>query len=200
VSPVEREDLRKFVHLSMTGFALLLRWLNWWQAAACAGAAIILNWVVLPAIGADRSLGRRGEHYVSGVKLYPIGVLLTILVFHPWMPIAAAGWAALGVGDFASNVVGRRFGRAKLPWNRGKSWVGTLAFVVAAAPAVAGLLAFTWPNGFAGTATLAALLPAACLAALAGALVETIEIPYVNDNISVPLTAALAAYLALPLA
>jgi dolichol kinase len=193
-----REDLRKSVHLAMTGFALLLRWLEPWQAVVLAGAAILLNWVILPLSGLDRRVGRDGEHYVSGVKLYPVGVLLAVLLFP--LPVAAAAWAALGVGDYASNVIGRRMGRRKLPWNEEKSWAGAIAFVVATLPAAAFLLWFTWANWSHGAPPpldRSRLGFAALAVALVGAILETLAIPRVNDNVLVPVGAGLAALLVL---
>jgi len=190
-----REDKRKAVHLAMTLFALLLRWLSRWEAAAFAVAAILLNWVIMPLTGMDRTLGRERERFVSGVKLYPVAVLLIILLFP--RPVAAAGWAALGVGDWASNVIGRRLGTRKLPWNPAKSYAGTLGFVLVAFPAIAFFLWFTWENGFEAPIPVGRLLLAAAAAAGAGALVETAPFRWADDNLTVPLAASLAAYLVL---
>ncbi len=192
---IPREDKRKAVHLAMTLFALLLRWLGRFEAAAFAVAAILLNWVVMPLTGMDRSLGRERERFVSGVKLYPVGVLLIVILFP--RPVAAAGWAALGVGDWASNVIGRRLGKRKLPWNPTKSWAGTIAFVVVAFPAIAFFLWFTWGNGFDLPADPARLALAAGAAAVAGALVETAPFRWADDNLTVPLAASLATFLVL---
>ena len=197
-----KEDRRKLVHLSMTTFALLLRWLEPWQAVAFAGAAIFLNWVLLPLLGVDRHLGRDGEHYVSGVKLYPVGVLIAVLLFP--MPAAAAGWAALGVGDFVSNVLGRRLGRKKLPWNPVKSWAGLVAFIVFGLPASAFLLWFTWdnwtslggdPGAHAPFGSAGRIWMTAAASVSIAAVLETIPIPRLNDNLSVPVGAALVAWL-----
>src|SRR6185503_12760061 len=35
------ETARQLVHMSMGGFALLLRWLTWWQALALATSAVL---------------------------------------------------------------------------------------------------------------------------------------------------------------
>lgn len=197
---VPKEDRRKLIHLSMTTFALLLRWLEPWQAAAVAGGAIFMNWVILPLLGVDRHLGRDGEHYVSGVKLYPVGVLLAVLLAP--LPAAAAGWAALGVGDFVSNVIGRRLGHKKVPWNPEKSWAGMIAFILFAVPAAAFLLWFTWANWKSFGSLPGLPVPSAgriwataTVSAVFGAILETIPIPRLNDNISVPVGTALVAWL-----
>jgi dolichol kinase len=193
---LDPEDLRQLVHLATTLFALLLRWLDLGQAAALAGAAVLLNWIVFPVTGLDRLFGRDGEHHISGVKLYPVGVLLVIVLFRH-LPTAAAGWAALGVGDFASNFFGRHLGRRRLPWNPKKTWVGGIAFVLAGVPASVFLIWFTWPGSTDLPLATSRLLVAAVGSVLAGAVVESVALPRVNDNISVPLAASLVAWLTL---
>ena len=47
---------RQVVHMAMGLFALALRFLTWWQAAACALAAFLFNLFVLPRIGGDVAL------------------------------------------------------------------------------------------------------------------------------------------------
>ncbi len=177
------EDRRQAVHVAMTGFAFALRWLTCDQALACAGAAIALNWVVFPLTGIDRRwLRRAGDPWVDGVKLYPVAVFALIALLP--LPQAAAAWVVLGVGDAASNVVGRRFGRPPFLGRPDRSLVGSLAFVGAAAPAA--LLAHSFvgyaaPDGRSVGVVLAA--------AVAGALAEYLPLPkWLDDN--VPIAAA----------
>ena len=201
---MDREERRQGLHVAATAPALLLAWLNPWAAVVFAAAGVVLGALVLPRLRLGREILRPGESAVSGIQLYPVGVLLVVLAFP--LPIAAAGWGALGAGDAASNVVGRRFGRRPLPWNPTRTWIGTLAFVPFAAIAAAGLLAFVWPNGStsplgivwpaAGTApSLGVVALAATAAAIAGALAESI--PRLDDNLSIPVAASLAAWAAL---
>jgi dolichol kinase len=122
----------------MTVFALTLRWLTPQQAAALALAAVLLNWVVLPLTGRD--LRRPGDPWLDGVKLYPVAVLL--LVFFLPLPEAAAAWGVLGVGDVASNVLGRRFGSPPFLGRPDRSLAGTSAFVIFGGAAAVLLLWF----------------------------------------------------------
>src|SRR5205823_10844231 len=48
------EDVRQWVHVGSAAFAVLLRWLSWWQAAALAVAALLLNLVLLPRVRGQR--------------------------------------------------------------------------------------------------------------------------------------------------
>ena len=45
------ETARQVVHMAMGAFALLLRWLAWWQALGLAAGAVLFNIFALPAIG-----------------------------------------------------------------------------------------------------------------------------------------------------
>src|SRR5438045_9605883 len=105
------EEARQWVHVGSGSFALLLRFLTWWQAAALAGTALLFNALVLPHIG-GRRLYRPIDHargFPLGILLYPLSVLLLILVFPSRLDIVAAAWAILALGDGTATLVGQRF-------------------------------------------------------------------------------------------
>ena len=60
--------------------------------------------------------------------LYYVLVLMAVTVVY-WRdsPIGITAIAMMSGGDGLADLVGRRFGTAKLPHNRQKSWAGTLA-------------------------------------------------------------------------
>ena len=182
-----REDRRQLLHLAMTGFALALRWLTPTQAAICAGGAVVFNWLILPRLAPG--LRRENAPRVDGIRLYPIAVLVLVLVLP--LPLAAAAWGVLGVGDSVSNLAGRRWGRPPFLGRADRSLVGSLAFVLCAAPAAFGLWVFvanTVPDG--------RMLLVAGVAALAGALAELLPLPsWLDDNLPVAAAAGLALHL-----
>jgi uncharacterized protein (TIGR00297 family) len=215
------ETGRQWVHIGSGLFALLLRVLTGWQAAAMAAGALIFNIALLPRLG-GRQLYRPADHargFPLGILLYPFSVLLLTLVFPNRLDIAAAAWGILAVGDGAATLVGRRRSEetaehaesakrkdlpassavsavpsGRLPWNADKSIAGTLAFVIfgsAAGVALAWWVAPAITPMPPLTFTIAAPVAAAVLAAL----VETIPVR-LDDNISVPLTAALVLWIA----
>ncbi|HJZ13046.1 MAG TPA: hypothetical protein VJ521_12890, partial [Acidobacteriota bacterium] len=129
---LQSEYKRKAVHVGSSAFALLLRWLNWWQAMVCAGAALLFNSVILPRIG-GRKLYREDDHkrgYPLGILLYPLSVLVLVLLFPNRLFIVAAAWGIMAWGDGMASVFGRRFGSKKLPWNADRSYAGSAAFLV----------------------------------------------------------------------
>jgi uncharacterized protein (TIGR00297 family) len=179
------EAARRLVHLGSGALAFSLAYLTILQAAALAGAAILFNALVLPRIG-GQALFRDGERrhpIASGILLYPVAVLLLILLFGWRMEVAAAGWVIMAAGDPAAAAAGRRWGVRPLPWNPGKTVLGSAAFVLAAAFAASAILiAMGRPPGQA--------LGLAVPTALFAAFIESL--PWrLNDNLTVPLLAAL---------
>ena len=184
------ENRRQVVHIAMGGFALLLRFLVWWEAAALAAAALAFNLYALPRI-AGPHIFRSGEHahrYSSGIMLYPLSVLFLICALPDRPDIVAAAWGILAAGDGMATIAGRRLGGRTIPWNREKSVAGSLAFI--ACGASAGVFLCWW-------CTPVVIPPpypwfpiaAPIVAAIAAAAVETVPIR-MDDNISVAATAA----------
>ena len=92
-----------------------------------------------------------------------------------------------------AEIIGRRFGRLKLPWNRGKSWIGSLGFFSGSWFLSVILMAVFLAAGVFPAPFSAYLIPIS-LIALASTLVESIT-PRDLDNLSVPLIAVLIGLL-----
>jgi uncharacterized protein (TIGR00297 family) len=230
------ERARQWVHIGSGLFALLLRVLTWWQAAALAATALVFNLYALPRVGGRRLYRPVDElrGFPVGIILYPLAVLLLILMFPARPDIAAAAWGILAAGDGAATLVGRAvsnfapapsskqpalasamprgepmtsartpasgapprrsiLGR-RWPWNRDKTVGGTAGFILFGGAAGVALAWWTRdavvphpPIAFAITAPL--------VAALAAAFVETIAVR-LDDNVSVPATAAVVLWIA----
>ena len=148
------ESARQWVHILSGLFALLLRVLTWWQAAALAAFALAFNAVALPHLGGRRLYRPVDEArgFPLGILLYPLAVLLLILLFPSRLDIVAAAWAILAVGDGIATLAGRaavaarlRFISAPLYWNPDKTIAGTTAFIVCGALGVLVSVGFlTW--------------------------------------------------------
>ena len=190
------ENARQWIHVGSAGFALLLRYLTWWQAAALAAAALAFNVVVLPGIGGRRLYRPVDEArgYPIGIVLYPLAVLLAILAFTARPDIAAAIWGVLAFGDGFATLVGRRMGGPQWPWNREKTIGGTMAFAVCGGAGAVALALWTRP-AVSPEPPLVFALVAPAAAALVAAFVETIPVR-LDDNVSVPVAAATVLWLA----
>jgi uncharacterized protein (TIGR00297 family) len=120
--------------------------------------------------------------------IYPLAVLLLILVFRRRLDIVAAAWGIMAAGDGFATIAGRAVGHRPVPWNREKTIEGTLAFILAGG--LAGVLLALWVRpSVTPTPSIAFALMAPVAAAIAAALVETIPVK-LDDNISVPASAA----------
>ncbi len=108
-----------------------------------------------------------------GFLYFFIGIILTLYFFGFNMDIANSAILMLLIGDSASTIIGKKFGRHKLPFNVSKSVEGSLAFFIV---------------GFLCAVTLLPLGPA-FFGALAGALTEAYS--PIDDNIPVPVISAL---------
>lgn len=189
------ERARQVVHVAMGGFALLLPYLAWWQAAALAGAAIGANMFLLPKLAGHR-LYRAPEvarGFAAGILLYPTSVLLLILLFPRRPDIVGAAWAILAAGDGMATLVGHAAGGRPLPWNREKTVAGSLAFVVCGA--VAGVFLAWWcRDAVSPVPPVWFVVGAPLTAAGVAAAVESIPVR-LDDNVSVPAAAAAVLWL-----
>ena len=206
------ENARQWIHIGSGAFALLLRVLSGWQAAAMAAMALVFNLVLLPRVG-GRQLYRPIDHergFPLGILLYPLSVLLLMLAFPARLDMAAAAWGILAFGDGFATLVGRSRTEAtanlfsarsavpavpsgRLPWNPDKSVAGTLAFLICGS--VAGVALAWWVRpSITPVPPLTFTIAAPLVAALLAALVETVPIR-LDDNISVPATAGVVLWI-----
>lgn len=190
---LSQEDKRQLVHLSMVSFALLLRYISRTQAILLAFCALFFNSFILFRIG--KSLYREDEQkkgYSIGIILYPLTVLI-LVAFFP-LHIAAGAWAILAFGDSISNIVGRRFGRLKLPWNDQKSLVGLIAFILSSIPSSLFFILWTY-RGYLQLC-MPDLLVATIASSIISGIIETAPLK-IDDNPMVGLTAGGILYLLL---
>lgn len=177
---------RKFVHIAVGGFALALRFLNWWQAALMAIAAFVFNWQVLPRMG-GKSMWREGElaqGRARGILIYPLSVLGLILIFHDRLWMAAAIWGLLALGDGMAAIIGQALRGPSLPWNASKGWMGFIAFVLFGTLGAFALALWTRPD-LDPARTFVIMLALAFLTGLIESMDTTLD-----DNFTVPAAGA----------
>lgn len=111
-----------------------------------------------------------GGSFING-STWVLGAAALVFAFFE-LKIAVVAITTLLIGDAFAALIGRRFGKTKI--YKDKSLEGGLAFFV---------------FSFFGLISLFPVLPIQLLllAALMGAILELIEIPYLNDNLVIPL-------------
>lgn len=197
------ETKRKIEHIIPVVFVLLLRYLNTWQALLFAFVGIMYGLFLSRMFvrGAFRE-HEQEKGFSPGKLIYGVMVFILILLFYKKMYIVAGAWAIMSLGDGCSNIFGRAYGKRKLPWNTGKSWAGSAAFVLFGGLGAAILM--WWVNlgqspaqiiqgQMQTTLTCSYFFIPAFLTAFVAAGVESLPLK-INDNITVPLTAGLFLY------
>ena len=178
---------RKLVHIAFGVLALSLKFLSFELAVAMAVAAVLFNWLILPHVG-GRRISRSERGFDRGIILYPVAVLAMILAFPSQPVIAAAAWGILAFGDGSATLVGKHVPTAPLPWNRDKSWGGTITFFIVSFAVCHFLLQF-----FGARPAIASTIFAAGVTALACAIVESLPTG-IDDNLTVPLAGSLTLW------
>jgi phytol kinase len=161
-----------------------------------------LNFVRLALVGSGaiddpglvKSVSRSGDRAeLLGGPLYYCAVLI-VVTLACWRN-SPAGMVTLSLmcgGDGLADVVGRRFGSVKLPYNSSKSWAGSLAMFGGGSAMSLGLVSAFCSLGFFPCYPPEQLLPYVLGIAAVATLVESLPInQVVDDNISVPLVSLL---------
>lgn len=202
---IEGRLSRKIIHTG-TGPLFVLCWLLFPSdpasrfLAALVPLAITIQFFlvgmgVLDDPAAVQAMSRRGDRreILRGPLLYGLIFTLLTLVYWKDSPVGLAALMALSGGDGLADIAGRRFGAVRLPWNRDKSWAGSLGMLLGSLVFTAGVLAVFLSVGvFPGM--LRAYLPGLALMALAATLVETLPI-HDFDNLTVTLAALAVGHL-----
>jgi phosphoserine phosphatase/dolichol kinase len=108
---------------------------------------------------------------VPGPLLFGVGIFLTVALFQP--AAAAVGVLVLAIGDSAASLVGRAFGNTTLPYNPGKTLLGSLSLF-----AVGVLIAIFYVP-----------VPWALLVGVVASVVESLRLGP-SDNLLLPLATA----------
>uniref|UniRef100_A0A0D9WAY9 phytol kinase n=1 Tax=Leersia perrieri TaxID=77586 RepID=A0A0D9WAY9_9ORYZ len=132
---------------------------------------------------------------LRGPLYYVIVLLVSVLVFWRESPIGIISLSMMSGGDGFADIVGRRYGSVKLPFNEKKSWIGSISMFISGFLLSALMLFYFSCFGYFNVCWDQALGKLA-LVALAATVMECIPVTnVVDDNISVPLATMLVAFL-----
>ena len=196
---------RKIIHMG-TGPIFVLCWLLYTDAPAARYLAALVPLAItvqfaLVGLGimkdeaAVQAMSRSGDRreILRGPLFYGIVFVALTVIYWKDSPIGMVALMLMCGGDGLADVVGRRWGKAKLPWAPGKSWIGSLGmFLGGWIFALFILWVFVSAGVFA--APFSAYFPTLTIIALVGTIVESLPLKDV-DNITVTLAAVIAGHL-----
>jgi dolichol kinase len=183
------ESKRRLLHM-LPGLLPFLLWViphqDPWGPLLADCVIALTAVIVASALMRYQVFARTGESdWQSSVLGYAVPVLATLCICRGREEIGVMTLAILAFGDGSATLGGLTLGGPSLPWNRRKSWAGSLCFVVFGT--LLATLAY-WgeasPSISLGTSALIA-----GGATLAAALAESLPVR-LNDNLRVGATAA----------
>ncbi|KAL5656591.1 hypothetical protein ACJX0J_035910, partial [Zea mays] len=134
---------RKLVHISV-GLVFMLFWplfSSGWYTPFLAALAPGVNIIRMLLLGLGlmkneamvKSMSRSGDYreLLKGPLYYAATITFATSLLWRTSPVAIALICNLCAGDGIADVVGRRLGKEKLPYNPNKSYAGSIAMAVA---------------------------------------------------------------------
>src|SRR3972149_3762526 len=198
---IEQKLSRKIIHIG-TGPLFVLCWNlfsaePWarWLAAlvplAITAQFVLVGLRVVKDEAAVKAMARHGNprEILHGPLYYGIVFVVCTILFWRHSPVGILALMLMCGGDGLADVVGRRWGRAKLPFNRDKSWAGSAAMFAGSFAFGFGFLAlFTAFGDFQPALKLSAAAGIVALISLIAAGVEAVPFHDI-DNITVTVIA-----------
>ncbi|WCJ34729.1 Farnesol kinase chloroplastic [Euphorbia peplus] len=197
---------RKLVHISI-GLVFMLCWPLFSSghrgaifAALTPGLNIFRMLLIGSGIWKDeatvKSMSRFGDHreLLKGPLYYALTITMACAIYWRTSPVAIAAICNLCAGDGIADVVGRRFGSQKLPYNQNKSLAGSIAMAVGGFLACLSYMYYFSLFGYVEKSWDMAVGFAAV--SVASAIVESLPISTkLDDNLTVSLTSILVGSL-----
>jgi len=135
---LESKLSRKIIHIG-TGPIFVLCWLLFQNTTSARFLAAIVPLIItfqffLIGIGVIKdeasvlAMSRTGnrKEILYGPLFYGIIFVLLSIIYWYDSPVGIIALMVLCGGDGFAEIIGRRFGKSKIPWSKTKSWVGSL--------------------------------------------------------------------------
>ncbi|KAJ1404723.1 hypothetical protein SESBI_26301 [Sesbania bispinosa] len=150
--------------------------------------------------GLIKSVTRKGDpkELLGGPLYYVLILMLCALVFWRESPIGVVSLAMMCGGDGVADIIGRKYGSMKIPYNQKKSWAGSLSMFTFGFLVSIGMLYYYSVLGHVQLDWVS-IAPRVAFVSLVATVVESLPITeVVDDNISVPLTTMAVAFFTFP--
>lgn len=199
---------RKIIHIG-TGPIFVTCWLLFTNStsarylAALIPLAITIQFFlvgtgVIKDPSAVQAMSRTGDRreILRGPLYY--GVIFVLVTIFYWYdnPIGMIALMLMCGGDGLADILGRRFGKARLPWNSDKSWVGSLGMFLGGWITSLVILTIYINAGIFQNSLGSYVLPTLAIA-LVGTIVESLPFHDI-DNITITLATLITGHLILP--
>ncbi|KAJ6716359.1 FARNESOL KINASE CHLOROPLASTIC [Salix koriyanagi] len=139
-----------------------------------------------------KSMSRFGDHreLLKGPLYYVLTITGACAIYWRTSPIAIAAICNLCAGDGMADIVGRRFGRQKIPYNKNKSVAGSAAMAISGFVASVGFMHYLAAFGYVQESW--EMILGFLVVSLASSFVESLPISTeLDDNLTVTLTSIL---------
>ncbi|KAK4800107.1 hypothetical protein SAY86_025472 [Trapa natans] len=203
---IEQNLSRKLVHI-LSGLIFISSWpifSNSAEARYFASLVPLLNCLRLVINGFSlttdaglvKSVTRKGnpEELLRGPLHYVLILILCSVIFWRDSPTGIISVAMMCGGDGIADIIGRRFGAQKLPYNQHKSWAGSCSMFLFGFLVSIGMLYYFSSLGY-FQLDLTETVQRVALVSLVATVVESLPTEVMDDNISVPLVSMLTALL-----
>ncbi|XP_024965954.1 phytol kinase 1, chloroplastic isoform X1 [Cynara cardunculus var. scolymus] len=204
---IEQNLSRKLVHI-LSGLLYMGCWPIFstsTEARYFAAVVPLLNFTRLLVHGLSlvtnedliKSVTREGkpEELLRGPLYYVLVLILSSLVFWRESPVGVISLSMMCGGDGIADIMGRRFGFHKIPYNKHKSWAGSISMFIVGFLISIGMLYYFSIFGYFELDWVRTVERVAMVAMVA-TLVESLPTNGgLDDNISVPLVSMVTAYL-----
>ncbi|KAL8193139.1 hypothetical protein R6Q57_027043 [Mikania cordata] len=144
-----------------------------------------------------KSVTREGkpEELLKGPLYYVLMLIICSIFFWRDTPIGVVSLSMMCGGDGIADIMGRRFGIHKIPYNKHKSWVGSISMFIVGFLVSIGMLYYFSKFGYFKLDQVRTIERVAVVA-MAATVVESLPAKGgIDDNISVPLVSMVTAYL-----
>ncbi|XP_010658680.1 phytol kinase 1, chloroplastic isoform X2 [Vitis vinifera] len=179
---IEQSLSRKLVHI-LSGLLFMVSWSIFSTSTEARYFASLV-----PVVNCLRELLRGPLYYV-------LILLVCTMVFWRESPIGVISLSMMCGGDGIADIMGRRFGSLKLPYNQQKSWAGSISMFVFGFLISIGMLHYFSALGYFQLDWFWTMEKVALISLVATVVESLPTTKVVDDNISVPLASMVMAFL-----
>lgn len=146
--------------------------------------------------GLIKALTREGkpEELLRGPLFYVLVLVFCAVVFWRESPVGVISLAMMCGGDGIADIMGRKFGHAKIPYNQNKSWAGSISMFGFGFLISLGMLYYFSALGYFQLDLFSTAQRVALVSFIATVVESLPTTRLIDDNISVPISAMVTAY------